>query len=415
MDWLVPAIIATLSNTVVLSLVYLYLYFKERHPSLFLFFVSWGIYAFRFVFMLLYIYLHQRWMLIANQLFALVSAHMLLVSVRVWLEKRGSPIPWSSASLVVSIWIVGAAFAPLPFTIYTIPSFLYVGIVYIAAGITLIRSRVGSLGGVRIVSSTLIFWGIHKIDYPFLRPAESFAPWGYLIGAAAAVIAAIGMVLIYFDTAKREQNELLREKEILIREVHHRVKNNLSIIDGLLRYHIDALEDTAGREVLQKLGNKIAAFALMHTQLYKSDSVEYIDFGVYVRNLVDRLVATYDEPPETVKVVLRPAEILLNTNHAKNLGLMVIELVSNALKHAGIEGDTKRIGVTLDCSDQERAVLIVDDNGTGIPAEVTFDSPKMSGLYLVRRLCDEIKGNMRIDRSSGTNVRINFALPSMAE
>ena len=413
MGWLVPAIIAMLSNTVILALVYLYLYLKERSPSLFLFFISWSVYGLRFVFMLLYIYWSHRWMLIANQAMALVSAHLLLTSVRVWLGKSASTTAWNSATLIGLLWIIGASFSTLLFTAYTIPSFFYVGIIYGAAGVTLIRSRFGSFTGVRILAITLILWGIHKIDYPFLRPVEWFAPWGYLIGAAAAVITAIGMVLIYFDTAKKRLNELLREKEILIREVHHRVKNNLSIIDSLLRYHIDVVDDPSSREVLQKLENKITAFALIHSLLHTSDSVEDIDVVVYVRDLVEHVVTGYDESPETVSFEFEPAVLPLSIDYAKNLGLIVNELVSNALKYSEGDGNTKRIRVTLISSDNGRAVLSVADNGPGIPEGIDVESLKMSGLYLVQMLCQEIDGHMRIESASGTEVRVDFALPAV--
>ena len=410
MDWLVPAIVATLSNTLILSLVYLYLYTQEREQSLQLFLASWTLYTLRFVFMLLFVYWNRRWMLIANQTVTLLSAHLLLQSVRLWLGKAQMSRIWSITTVAGLIWIVAAAFSDLLFTGYTIPSFFYVGALYIAAGVSVLRGLRHRSAGVYVVAITLIVWGIHKMDYPFLRPLEWFAPWGYLIGAIAAVITAVGIILIYFERAKYRLNELVSEKDVLVREVHHRVKNNLSIIDSLLHYHLEQVRDEQSKEVLEKLTTKVSTFALIHDLLYRSESLEHIDFVSYLRQLVGQLVAAYGESPDTVHYSLPDSELYIEIDLAKNIGLIVNELVSNACKYGVGHRQGQRIDLILERTLGDRWRLIVRDNGPGMPEDSVPESPGMSGLYLVRMLAEELSGSMEFGSGPGAEIRIEWAM-----
>jgi two-component sensor histidine kinase len=142
------------------------------------------------------------------------------------------------------------------------------------------------------------------------------------------------MILIYFETAKRSLHDLLHEKEILIREVHHRVKNNLSILHSLLRHHLDTVDSPATAEILKKLEDKIFAFVMIHSLLHNSDSVERIDFGKYLREFSRHLVESYGESEEILSFDLRVERLEMEINYAKNLGLIVNEIITNALKHA---------------------------------------------------------------------------------
>lgn len=410
MPWLQPAIIATLSNTAILALVYLYLYLKEGNRSLFLFFISWCVYSLRFVVMLLYIYFDRTALLVLNQTLVVVSSHLLLVAFNTWLKKTPSPLILNIASFICLLWIAGVGFLGLPFTNYTIPIFFYVGFLYIFIGILLLRSSWRSMSGIKIVSITLIIWGLHKIDYPFLRPIDWIAPWGYLLAAIAAVITAIGMILIYFETTKNRLNDLLYEKEILIREVHHRVKNNLSILYSLLKHHLSSVDNPSTKAILQKLEDKIFAFVLIHTLLHKSESVERIDFQEYIQEFAKHLAESYGESEEILSFNFHSSNLVMDINYAKNLGLIVNEVLTNALKH-GFNGDNeKHIDISIMETKQRNFTLKIRDNGVGLPEDIDMNNPKMSGLYLVQMLCKEIDGKLEFKKAKGTEVIIQFSV-----
>lgn len=408
MSWLLPSIIATLSNTTILALVYLYLYLKEKEASLLLFFISWCIYSLRFVAMLLYIYFDRVGLLVINQSCVIISGHLLLVAFNSWLKRIPSPPVLNISTSTALLWVVVVGFLGLPFSLYTIPIFLYVGILYIRAAYILMRSTWSSMAGIRIVSVTLLIWGFHKMDYPFLRPVEWFAPWGYLLGAVAAVVTAIGMILIYFETAKKSLNLLLREKEVLIKEVHHRVKNNLSILHGLVNHSMASTEDPGLKEVLKKLEDKIFAFALIHSILHKSETVEEIDFGDYLRKLLHHLLESYGEKEEILSLAIIPEPLFLEISLAKNLGLIVNELVTNALKHAFSSSNEKHIQIKITEKTKSLYSLSICDSGTGFSQDLGIQNPKMSGIYLVRMLCEEIGGELEVRSEQGTEMIIHF-------
>lgn len=410
-SWLQPALVATISNTVILSMVYLYLYIKEKEHSLFLFFISWSVYSLRFVAMFFYIYVESPALLIMNQALVIISSHLLFVAFNTWLGKKPSPLSINIASSSCLLWVFGIGFFKLPFTQYTIPVFFYVGILYIAIGIILLWSGHKKMSGVRIISVTLILWGLHKIDYPFLRPVDWFAPWGYLIGAIAAVITAIGMILIYFETTKNSLNELLREKEILIREVHHRVKNNLSVLHSLLNHNIATVTEPSTRDILKKIEDKIFAFALIHTLLHKSESVENIDFKRYIHDFARHIVDSYGASEEILSFDLGTNSLILDIDYAKNLGLIFNELLTNALKHAFRDDTSIHIDIKLQEVSGHTYELIIRDNGRGLPDDIDMDSRKMSGLYLVRMLCEDIGARMELYNREGTVALITFSHP----
>lgn len=203
-SWLIPSIIACLLTTGILLLVYGFLYWRYPGKSLLLWSMGWLFYFFRFAFMLAYVGLEQSpHLLIANQQATLVSGLFLLAGTYSFVRRK-LPYGWLVCGVLMGGWIAGAILLRLGFMAVTLPSFLFIGCAQIWTGITLVRTKGISPFARLLPGITFVVWGLHKLDYPFLRSLEWFAPWGYLIGAALALLLAVSLLLGFFEQFKNE-------------------------------------------------------------------------------------------------------------------------------------------------------------------------------------------------------------------
>ena len=214
MDWLTPSLIATMAATALLSLVYLYLYvhYRERYLAVWAF--SWAIYFIRYIFMLFVISGHGHFLFfMANQTASLLSGIILLWGTYIFVEKS-LPKVWVYSCAVGILWIFISIPLHFPFLFISIPTFTFLSIVYVWTGITFIRSNTTREPSRAITGGAFIAWGIHKANYPFLRPIPWFAPWGYLINALLEFIVALGMLLVYFNKVRTnlKQEQLFLQK-----------------------------------------------------------------------------------------------------------------------------------------------------------------------------------------------------------
>lgn len=406
MNWLEPAIIATFCNSFILFLVYFYLYFKERIQSLKVFAFSWAIYAARYIFMLLYVYYEHPLLLLANQLTVFISVFLLLYGFILWRGKTGMPSAWIVTGSITVIWIIATHFMRLNFMLYTLPTFMVTGIIYITCAVLLLRDKTISGTGKRAVGVILIIWGLHKMDYPFLRTVDWFAPIGYLIGAVCAVLTAIGIILIYFDKAKKELHASLNEKNILLREVNHRVKNNLNVVLSLVQFQTLRSHRPEMQDVLIKLKNRIFAIALIHSQLHKQKDIYNIDFKTYLRELITYILTSLGEDSHIVSMNLPGEEIPLTIDQAKTLGLIINEGITNSIKHAfDSNGADKHIEISFFLRNGFYE-LVIRDNGKGITAKPGDNGN--SGLFLMEQLCEELDGELSVRNDRGTVICITF-------
>ncbi len=407
MEWLVPAVAATLSNSAILAVVYLYLWLRERERSLGILFLSWAIYTLRFVFMLLYVRAGSTYLLAANQALVLLSSHLILSGFRLWTGKSAFPVPWTIATAAAFVWLAVAAALRVEFTFFAIPVFVYSGWIFVWTGVLVLRNMSHRETGSMIVGITLIVWGVHKMDYPFLRPVEWFAPWGYLLGAIVAVITGVGMVLIYFERTRDDLAAAVRERETLFREVHHRVKNNLQIVNGLLE-----LQKSAAPGVTRSLltvQSRVASMSLLHEQLYRSGGLAAVDSTDYLDELVERVAVTLSTESLSIDVNRQIDSIVLPMDVAIPLGLIVNELMSNAAKHAFAGRSSGAITVGLARAPSRKAVLSVEDNGVGFT-----EPPRTSegvGWQLVRSLSEQIGGSVEIRATDRATTRVTVAFP----
>jgi PAS domain S-box-containing protein len=198
----------------------------------------------------------------------------------------------------------------------------------------------------------------------------------------------------------------LREKELLLKEIHHRVKNNLQITSSLLRLQAGKIADVAVRQLLRESQDRIRSMALVHDMLYRSQDLARVDFAEYVRTLVTQLFRSYNTGGR-IRPVVELQPVIFGVDVAVPCGLIINELVANALKHA-FPGDRQgelRVRMTATA---DRHVLSVRDDGVGFPAQVDYRHTETLGLQLVRMLTEQIEGKFRLDTSSGTEFVVEF-------
>jgi len=200
----------------------------------------------------------------------------------------------------------------------------------------------------------------------------------------------------------------LKEKEVLLKEIHHRVKNNLQVISSLLNLQAATVVDGKTLEQLRESQNRIRSMALIHERLYQSGNLARIDFGEYVRSLVGFLARTYSM--STVRIVVNVQSIDLPVNTAIPCGLIINELVSNALKYAFPGGREGEVNIDLVVKPDGSGVLSVRDDGIGLPAELVPQKTTTLGLQLVNTLTKQLNGSIELMRGNGTTFSITFPL-----
>ncbi len=203
----------------------------------------------------------------------------------------------------------------------------------------------------------------------------------------------------------------LHEKELLLQEIHHRVKNNLQVISSLLNLQAGYIDDLALREILRESQNRVRSMALVHEKLYRSDDLAHVDLAEYIRNLATFLFRSYTAAAGRVSLDIQADDVFLSIDAAVPCGLILNELISNALKHA-FPGDRKgQIRVELQAGENRQISLIVGDTGIGFPQDFDFENATSLGMQLVQTLVMQLNGTLEIDGTAGSEFRITFGAP----
>lgn len=208
--------------------------------------------------------------------------------------------------------------------------------------------------------------------------------------------------------AELQARETLRQ-EMLLKEIHHRVKNNLQVISSLLFLQSTGVQDPATLEILKESQSRVKSIALIHEKLYRSHDLERLDFGEYLRDLLAEMIRIYGIGNERVSIHTEVEDVTLGIDTALPCGLIINELVSNALKHAFPDGCGGDMWLELHCIQDGKYVLMVRDNGIGLPATFDWQRSKSLGLRLVADLTKQLDGKLVVDRSQGTSFQITFA------
>lgn len=218
-------------------------------------------------------------------------------------------------------------------------------------------------------------------------------------------------VQVTIDISERKRSEermeaSLHEKEILLREIHHRVKNNLQIISSLLNLQKQAVVNPAAQSVLDESRGRIASMAMIHEQLYRSRDFAGLDVGEYLGQFLPRLVSACKGDRE-ISLVLEAADIPLSLEQAIPFGLILNELATNAIKHGFRRSTHGTLRVSAAQADGE-VLVEVEDDGEGMPPGVSLSAPDTLGLQLVVSLAEQLKGRVSVDSPGGVRFRLRF-------
>jgi len=216
------------------------------------------------------------------------------------------------------------------------------------------------------------------------------------------------------EVTERQQAEAklknsLSEKEILLKEIYHRVKNNLLVVSSILELQTNYIADPEIVKMLRNSQDRIHSMALVHEQLYRSDNLKEIDLNVYIKALLSKISDSHSNSEKEISLNINTESINLNIETAHSFGLIINELVTNALEHAFVERRQGNIWINLSRTNNAEIVLVIKDDGVGVPPDFDFNNSNSLGLKLVRILTRQIEGEIELDFTQGTSYKITFS------
>ena len=214
--------------------------------------------------------------------------------------------------------------------------------------------------------------------------------------------------LVQRRQAEAQLTASLREKEVLLKEVHHRVKNNLQIVSSLLELQSDALDDAALLAQFRDSQDRIRSMALVHETLYQSQELARLDLAHYIHTLSAQLVQSYNIDPQRITVRIQVHTVVLDMDQAIPCGLILNELLSNAFKYAFPHNCSGEVYVALHADTAQQVALVVRDDGIGFPDEIDFRHTESLGLQLVVMLTEQLQGTITLERADGTTFTLTF-------
>jgi len=220
------------------------------------------------------------------------------------------------------------------------------------------------------------------------------------------------IVILRDITARKVTEEALQaslqEKEVLLKEIHHRVKNNMQVISSLISLQADTLENQALRGVFDDLRDRVRTMALVHEKLYQSENLAHVDFAEYARSLLNYLWHAHGDKASDVRLTLDLPSVTFPVQTAVPCGLILNELTTNALKHAFRDRTDGELTVALNADPDGNMCLVVSDNGVGFPAGFDWRQTRSLGLQLVRMLVGQLGGTLDVRTDGGTTFQITF-------
>ncbi len=214
-----------------------------------------------------------------------------------------------------------------------------------------------------------------------------------------------------YKKAEEQIRASLTEKEVLLQEIHHRVKNNMQIITSLIKLQSRHIKDEKVLGIFKSIQNRIRSMAVIHEKLYKSKDFARVDLAEYVQSLTVHLLNGYGIDSKAIKLNIEIKDVSLDIDTAIPCGLIINELVSNSLIHAFPEEKKGEINITVQYLNENEIELIVSDNGVGLPKKMDFRDTDSMGLHLVTILAEEqLRGDIKLERTRGTSFRIRIKM-----
>jgi two-component sensor histidine kinase/HAMP domain-containing protein len=208
--------------------------------------------------------------------------------------------------------------------------------------------------------------------------------------------------------AEAELNQALVDKDFLMKEVHHRVKNNLAVIQSLLKLQLNEITDDKSKRLFIDAESRVTSMAMIHEMLHNADDIKKLGASEYIRKLIQTLFHNYKIQENHVKLVYEVQDINLDVDTLIPLALIINELVSNALKYA-FPGDMKgELGISLKATSDASYELIIKDNGVGLPEGFELNKTKSLGYLIVKSLINQIKGTLEVSNRDGAEFKVDF-------
>ncbi len=228
----------------------------------------------------------------------------------------------------------------------------------------------------------------------------------------AIAILVIALLLVFFMLKNRNKNKqiskALEEKEVLLKEIHHRVKNNLQVVSSLLSLQQRQTKDSTANQALQEGRNRVKAMALIHQNLYQDENLVGVDTQQYITKLVNNLVSTYKTDSKSIQINTNIQPIKLDVDTIIPLGLIINELISNSLKYAFLNRDSGEISINLNIVNSFLN-LTVKDNGEGLPKGFSIENSESLGYKLIRSFSQKLAANFNIESSeNGTAINLKI-------
>ena len=272
-------------------------------------------------------------------------------------------------------------------------------------------------------------WSKSELSIPLLVQKPFYLQWWFLVLLALLLVLAVYRIISYrtkqlaaeknklektvderttqLKLALSEQAELLAEKDVLMKEIHHRVKNNLQVISGLLELQSKALNDETAKEALMEGRNRVRSIALIHQNLYQFENLSSIELKRFSNDLCRQVEAVFKKQ-HTVKLATRVPVLYLDIDSAVPLGLIMNELLSNSFKYAFDDDNTGEIDLEIATVAEGRYELVYSDNGPGLPEDFDISRATTLGMQLINDLSRQIGGNMRYEYKNGARFIIHF-------
>lgn len=269
-------------------------------------------------------------------------------------------------------------------------------------------------------------WSNMELVIPITVLKPVYLQWWFIVCVAVLLIA----IVIYFfryrtkqllktklalEKTVNERTDQLRtslgEKEILLKEIHHRVKNNLEVISSLLELQSDGIEDTKAKAAISEAQNRVQSIALIHHKLYRSDDIATIELKSFINDLYKQVAAVFIKPGIEVNLKVEVPELQLNIDEAVPLGLILNELLTNSFKYAVNKEKTNNITITLNLKPETfNTVLTYRDNGPGMPPGFDINKSTSFGIKVVKLLTKQLKGTAKYYNDNGAVFEIPFKI-----